>query len=309
MLLLLVACMGFDEETNLQELRVLAMQSEPPELRMSDFMQATSVISVAQRPLPIDMTPEQDSLPPMHNIIIVDPENTGYRVAVWQCTNLGEGCLEKDIFADTPEQWISLYTDSDVQNNVLSIPITLNPLWLQVLPPTEDIFPITSLFALACVEGTCPMVDDAFQGTWDLNIFAQPFDMLKDVSIQNSSLAFQQLYLSTRSTEERLQNPIMSVPEENWTMQQGGSFSIPTHVEVFQRNADTASVYGYATLGGFSSNSLVNNALYAMESDIELSWFTPEDVAVGVGSAFIIANDGLGGVSWVQKQIEVTPLE
>ena len=59
-------CFPFDPRTKIDELRVVAVQSEPAE---------------------ITLTQEVDI-----NILIADPKGEGADVLVWPCTDLGDGC-------------------------------------------------------------------------------------------------------------------------------------------------------------------------------------------------------------------------
>ena len=106
----MIACMGPDQETLVDELRVMAIQAEPAEVQLRDFIPNEN----------------GETANPVLNVVIGDPLETGYQLAVWPCTNFGEGCEEKKLFEDNPADWISL---SEGTETLVTVPLVNNPLW------------------------------------------------------------------------------------------------------------------------------------------------------------------------------------
>ena len=127
-------CMGPDADTLVDELRVMAIQFEPAEIRLQDFF------------------PDEqgNTSPPDINIAVGDPLGRGYRMAVWPCTNLGEGCQEREVFKENPSDWVTLIEGTE---SLVTTPIINNPIWPIFAQGREPIF-LTSLFVLVC-EPSC----------------------------------------------------------------------------------------------------------------------------------------------------------
>jgi len=304
MLLLTLACGAPDPATLVDELRVLVVQSEPADIRLSDFS------SFSEMPPQLPSTPDQITIPteqettepedPKLNIVIADPLQEGVEVAVWICTNLGDGCLEKDIYQDNPADWIQYYQPQEPE---LSIPLPLNPLWAGFIgQPTEsnEYFLASLVWVLACAPNTCDPVTKLGTGQVDLDAFSDPFSLIEQVPLQQSSLAFRSLYLSSSTTSERLQNPTITPLFDELSLTPGNSLSLEFEVEMTQRS-DEAIIYGYTTLGGFGTNDLVNNGLSFFQGTTSLQWFTTE-ADEGEAQLFSIVDDGLGGIGyWIDE--------
>ena len=280
-LLGLVGCMGFDQQTNVSELRVLAIQSEPPELAVSEFL----IPGV-----------EKEAVA---NILIADPLKEGYQWAVWQCTTFGDGCLEAEFFAEDLSAWILL---GETTEQEIQLPIQLNPAWIGVLENIEEEGPVglTGLWVLACAPGQCDLLTQALNGDVDVSRFSNPFDLMVSLPIEKTSLGFKTLYVSQEANEEtRLRNPLIS-PKMNDSIiiSSEESTELQFDIELFQRDPDTASIYGYATVGGFDANSLVNNILETLVLEKSLNWYVSEEDSKGDSELFVIVDDGLGGISY-----------
>jgi hypothetical protein len=125
------ACaMGPNDETLIPELRVMAIQADPPEANPG----------------------EQVAL----EVTIADPLGTGAEVLLWHCTDLGEGCLEEG----TEHSW-SLNLEGDSVGATASVPAALAAF------ATDEPLRAVQLWALACEPGLCPQVADP--QAWDLS--------------------------------------------------------------------------------------------------------------------------------------------
>lgn len=300
LILSLIGCMGLDQETNISELRVVAIQSEPPELSISEFSMpvSTEVSEMEQEP--------EDEAVPIANILIADPLKEGYQWAVWQCTNFGEGCLEAEFFAEDPSGWIAI---GESTARELEIPIQLNPVWLGLFQGGELEEPVgaTGLWVLACAPNQCDVLSKALAGEWDVEAFSNPFDLMVSVPIEKTSLGFKTLYVSQNSDEEtRIRNPLLSAKmDEDIVSSIENPAELQFEISLFQRDPETASIYGYATIGGFDSNSLVNNILDSLFLEKSLNWYVSEEDSKGDSELFVVVDDGMGGVSYWTGQASV----
>jgi len=307
-ILSLMGCAGLDQETNISELRVVAIQSEPPELSLSEFSMPISNGSSEILPETLDTSTEEsidEDAGPVAKILIADPLKEGYQYAVWQCTNFGDGCLEAEFFKEEKDlsSWISV-GEATVQE--IQVPIQLNPAWFALLENPELTQPIgaTGLWVLACAPNQCDIVTKALAGEWDLTGFSNPFDLMVSLPIEKTSLGFRVLYVSQYADEAtRLKNPVITPKtEESITTSSEKPTELLFDIELFQRDPDTASIYGYATVGGFDSNSLVNNILNELSVEKSLNWYVSEEDTKGEAELFVVVDDGLGGVSyWTDK--------
>ena len=290
----LLACGGLDQETTIQELRVVAIQSEPAEISVAEFP-AFGVEGVEDDP---------DAVTPVANILLADPLEEGYQLAVWQCTNFGDGCLEAELAADNPELWIWTAEGTELE---VQIPIANNPVWQALLqsPELEQPIGVTGLWILACAPNQCEILSNALNGSWDLDAFANPFGLMTSLPIERSSLAFRTLYVSQETVvETRLQNPLLTVQTEGAIVSTAEKpAELIFDIELFQRDPDRASIYGYATIGGFDSNTLVNNILDSLSLEKSLTWYvSEEEEQVGASTLYVVVDDGLGGVNYWRSE-------
>ena len=238
------------------------------------------------------------------NVVIGDPLETGYQVAVWPCTNFGEGCEEKRLFEENPSDWIALIEGADT---VVTLPVINNPLWGAILsqaPDPETPLPITSIFALACEPGVCLELQNAANGEWDLERFGNPFDWISELPLGGTSLAFKQLPVSNGlSDETRLKNPNLRPTfdvETPLTTTVDTPLVLPFEIELFQQDEDVASIFGYATRGGFGRNVFANNGLRMFvgePAERAVTWYAGE-AETGASTLFVIVEDGAGGTGF-----------
>lgn len=288
MVVFMLGCMGPDQETLVDELRVMAIQVEPAEVQLRDFIPDAN----------------GETLDPVINVVIGDPLETGYQVAVWPCTNFGEGCEEKRLFEENPSDWIALIEGADT---VVTLPVINNPLWGGILsqaPDPETPLPITSIFALACEPGVCLELQNAANGEWDLERFGNPFDWISELPLGGTSLAFKQLPVSNGlSNETRMKNPNLRPTfdvETPLTTTVDTPLVLPFEIELFQQDEDVASIFGYATRGGFGRNVFANNGLRMFvgePAERAVTWYAGE-AETGASTLFVIVEDGAGGTGF-----------
>ncbi len=126
-----VGCaMGPSDETLVPELRVLAIQADPPEAAPGEDVELT--------------------------VTVADPLDNGAELLLWHCTDLGEGCLE----GGTDHVW-RLELDGDQASVTATVPAALAAF------ATDEPLRATQLWALACEPGLCPQVNDP--DGWDLS--------------------------------------------------------------------------------------------------------------------------------------------
>lgn len=251
-LLLLAACGGPNEETLLDELRVLAMVPEAPELGAAE----STVLHTR----------------------VVDPLGEGYQALVWPCTSLGDGCLE-----DQQGRTLSLAEPVDGQlETPVSVPVELAAV------ASEEPTPLVAVWALACAEGLCPLIEAVGAGeAVDPALLASPLDWLGDLPMQGVSLAFTTLMVSARPAEERHPAPALDAsldldslgPSETLTLQASATGAL----------GEEARIWMYAEAGGFVGTDARPDA----DGAATLSWVAPEEA--GEVALYLVLVDGLGG--------------
>ena len=281
----MIACMGPDQETLVDELRVMAIQAEPAEVQLRDFIPNENGVTTN----------------PVINVVVGDPLETGYQLAVWPCTNFGEGCEEKKIFEDNPSDWISIIEGTEA---VVTVPVVNNPLWgglLTQVPNPEVPLPITSIFALACEPEVCTELRTALNDEWDLERFGNPFDWIAELPLTGTSVAIKQLPVSNGASDEtRLKNPTVNPVldvEIPLVTNVDTPLILPFRIELFQQDEDVASLFGYTTRGGFGRNVFATNGLRMVvgePAERAVTWYAG-DAEPGDATLFVIVEDGAGG--------------
>lgn len=255
-LLLLVGCGGANDETLVDELRVMAIVAEPPEVAPG----ADSTVSV----------------------YVADPTAVGPDVLTWTCTNLGDGCLE----ASDPGQGTTL---GSVDGGTLDASVVASTALAGVVADGETVFPVLT-WALACAPGTCPVIDLAAsqpdpgsQEAEELAAFlADPFSAVADLPLQGTSLAYSQVGVSMR--EVPLVNPTLLATEPEPVVAAGGEVDLAFTVE----GDGALTAYGYTTLGGFGATSYD-----VADGAVTMTWFGSEEP--GEAELWVIVNGEDGG--------------
>ncbi len=257
MLLLLIACGGPDEDTLIDELRVVSITAEPPEVAPGGTSMLTATVA--------------------------DPAGTGPDVLVWTCTNFGDGCLEAA--APGMGTTVGALTDGQLVTD-RTAPMEL----AGIVGDGVTVLPVFT-WALACEPGLCPIIDLATAapdpGTEDgdtlATLLADPFTMMEDLPLLGTSLAFVTLSVSTRATP--VVNPTLIPTFDTVSAAPEASATLGFDV------VGGAEIYGYTTLGGFEMDGYV-----VVDGRAELVWFAPLEAEPGdVAELYVVVNGPDGG--------------
>jgi len=271
-----MGCGGPNEETLIDELRVVAMVAEPPEVAPGESLDLTTWTHI--------------------------PENSAIERMTWTCVFQGDGCAEAT-FEDL-DRWIQIEdtsTEPD-RTHTLEVPETLASL---LTGESEEIWVPT--WTLACEPGLCPLFEQvrakpsAGGAEWETltAALADPYSWMMALPKEGVSLATRTLVVSAREPEQRNQNPRIQATFTNdiqiaLEAEETLTFSV--------EDEDPAlTAWGYTTLGGFES---VNEEVSG--GTVELSLIAPENPEdIGPGEIYIIINDGRGGNSVWLRDFEV----
>ena len=262
-ILFAAGCSGPSPETRIEELRVVAMVADPPEIG------------------PLDET--------RVDVYVADPEEEGVEVLVWACTNLGEGCLEEQGGA------IGIATGTP-QDGLLTVDLSPSPI-LDGLTTGGLSLEATALWALACRPGQCPLIEEASGAEdyhpWSNRLGADlsdPLGWMADLPRKGVSLAFRLLTVSDLPEDERHDNPtIVALFEELPTLRRGKKFNLDFRLDGVL--GEEARVFNYITGGGFK----MTETYVGGTGDVRLEGFAPKKA--GPVDMWVVFNDGLGGVA------------
>ncbi|TNE87302.1 MAG: hypothetical protein EP330_18975 [Deltaproteobacteria bacterium] len=258
LLALLAACSaGPNEETLVDELRVIAAVAEPPEVLPGE---STAV-----------------------SVVVADPLLTGAKVAVWMCTPAEEGC------AEAGSELSDRLAVGQVENGTFVADLTINPLWAAFANPEPIPAPV---WVLACEPGLCTQLD-AFEDALangaseqTETLLATPTEWVADLPIVGVSLGAKSLMVSTRAPGERNTNPTMLV-DAPATSAPGEELAIEVQVD---DDDDIPEVMGLSTAGGFGGTGFpILDGLAVMR------WYAPEEP--GEVALYAVATDGVGGTA------------
>jgi len=255
---LFFACSGPNDETLVDELRVLSMIPAAPEIAP---METTDV-----------------------DVLVLDPGADGYRALVWTCTRLGDTCLEDD-----EGRTVSVVEpEAGAKATHFPSPVTASAALAAVASPAP--VPFISVWALACVDGACPLLDQVEAGeSIDPTVWSDPTDWLADLPIEGTTLAFTTLSISTNLPEDRHQNPILTVEANEESVAPGETNRLIA--QLAGEIGSEAKVWGYAADGGFEMTDDRPN----LNLRAKLDWVAPADA--GETDVWLIAEDGLGGAA------------
>lgn len=253
-LLTLLACAGPNDETLLEELRVLAMIPEAPEIAPE----------------------EQTDL----DVLVVDPLDTGAEVLVWSCTTLdGQICLE-DI------EGRSVEVMRPVEGHISTQVSASSSLGLIAGP---EPLPLIQVWALACEEGLCPLIEQVRAGeSIATELWANPLDWMSELPKQGVSLAATSLSVSTRSVEERHGAPTMDAVTSSDSTRPGGEIQI--EATATGELGEEAKIWAYTEAGGFTATNTRPDEMGVAK----LTWIAPETSETEV-PVYLVLVDGLGG--------------
>ena len=270
-----IACGGPNDETLVDELRVLSMVSNPPEVTPGE----TYVIQ--------------------HLTHI--PLGTGSERITWPCTFDGTGCAEA-AFATQLDDWVHL---TEPNGDEVSTSTWRTPEGLQILLSEENPQVQIPHWTLACAPGLCPIIDavrrapepGTSEWTAVADALANPFDWLAEYPKKGVSLATKAVSVSVLPDGQRNVNPILSRDTTTpVTVSLEGSVSL----EFTVTDEDPLTAFGYTTLGGFG----------ATREDISSGTFTQtlyapvEETDNRSGTLYVIVNDARGGSAiWTESFI------
>lgn len=256
----LAACApGPNEETLVPELRVMLIAPDAAEYAPGDIY--------------------------VTNTIVFDPTGEGADLLVWSCTPSGDGvCLEDDApLADRARVVRGVDTETSTDGQLSAA--------LAALLPSGVAVPTTSVWALACAPGVCPIIDDADAGTTASADLADPTRWLGDLPMVGVSLGRTSLWLSDRAAEDRHQHPVVTRVDDGPLFGTDQEPLALTFAVAEDGQADAPTAYGYATGGGFGSVSED-----VIDGAVSLEWYAPAEVSKQ--ALLVIVRDTLGGVAF-----------
>jgi hypothetical protein len=274
-LMTLMACGGPSLETRVEELRVMVIQTETAE-----FFPNQS----------IDV-----------NLLIPNPKGKEATALYWTCTNLGNGCIEKEYYQETGQNWggILSIAENPIGTVTLDIPPPLTAIVSEL--PNSEVFGATLLWVLACENDLCPIIEDWENGDPDFESMSDPFSLLKDLPIQGTSLAYRPLLMSQRDESERVKHPTLTYTgEDNISISKpSDNFILPFGYNLNRLTNNQDSLYfSYATQGGFSTNERIRTLISEEDGSFESEWFGSEDMIKGESLLMVILENGEGGLSF-----------
>jgi hypothetical protein len=261
---LLAACEdGPNDETVVDELTVLAMVAQPPEVGPGETLDL--------------------------DVWVVDPAGAGVDLLVWACTPVGEQCAETAVLSAPLSTWSRVWRGvSGPQRASFPIPVEAG---LVIEPPAQT----TSFFvwALACAPGVCDLhrrvelAPPPGSPAWSSVVeeLADPTSQLDGRPIEVAALSVRRLVLSIRPPGERNLPPtLLRVGDEPLFAAPGEELVLAFQV------TDATLVWPYATAGGFEY------ARYAVsQGTAGMRWVAPDQP--GPVELYVVADDGLGGAA------------
>jgi len=271
--LVCIACGGPNDETLVDELRVLSIITEPPEVAPGDdytFQHLTHI-----------------------------PSGTAAERLTWTCTFDGTRCVESEV-ASRIDEWVHITEPNGVelQSQERMVPNSFAAALSEELPQLQ-----IPLWTLACTPGLCPIVDavrsapepdtEAWQALSEA--LANPFSWLSEYPKNGVSLATKNITVSLNPPEQRNVNPVITrEATESIVVPRDDSVALTFTVT----DEDPLTTFGYTTIGGFESTRDS-----AVSGPVVQTLFAPTDEPpTDSGTIYIIANDARGGSAvWTQS--------
>jgi hypothetical protein len=271
LVLTFLACGETSPETLVEELRVVASISAPPEVRPGETFEYTTFVA--------------------------NPDEAEVDVLTWVCTNLGDGCLE----AAGGTVSIS-HSVSAESAPTLARTLGVSPALAGILPETGPIT-ATQVWTLLCEKGACPLIDEVGDTTgiepWPSSIqdlLSNPLDWMTDVPTSGTSLAYQ--LITTSLSDAPHENPtIMASPENATFLTKNEAFSL--EFQVRGTLTEDARLYNYISAGGFE----MTDTFVTADECTFLNGVAPEKE--DQVTVWVVLLDGLGGVDVWSTQMEV----
>ena len=256
--ILCVGCVeGANVETLVDELRVVAIALEPPEAAPGESFTAA-----------------------LH---VGSPSLSEISVAAWTCAGFGGDCLE---------QLVSRAAIAEGSAPLFEVELQAPYEAAALLVEAEE-FPI-SVWAMACEQGVCSVLDDIAEGVADADVLADPTLALEALPLSGVSVARKSLWVSNRDEEERRENPAI-LPQFDSPLQ--GRVAEPLEL-AFDISGGATEGYGYATGGGFEMSEYT-----VLDGVLSMSWYAPE--AAGEYTIWVIAQSDEGGSAVWSSTVQV----
>jgi len=259
----LMACGETSPDTLIDELRVVASVSTPPEVKPGEPFSLSSYAA--------------------------NPDDVTAEAFTWVCTNLGDGCLEAEGGS------LSLHvTQLDGLAPQWERTLSVSPILQPVLAEAETLT-ATQLWTLICTPNTCPIIADVDgkdgMNPWPETLASQlanPLDWVTDLPIEGVSVAYQ--LLTTSLSEQPHENPTIDADPNNPTeLDLGSAFELTFTVD--GEFTEQAQLYAYTSAGGFMT---LNTFVTAGEA-VTIEGTAPEKGESLQVWAVIV--DGYGGVA------------
>lgn len=214
-ILLMFACVaGPGAETLIDDLRVVAIVAEPPEVAPGAASTLTATIA--------------------------DPLDQGVDLLMWTCTDLGDGCSEAE--SAEPGTWPA---SPVLDNGQASLTATVSPFLGAIVDDTAAL-PLVTVWALACAPGVCPAADEL-----TADDLADPSGLMATLPLDGVALSLASLWTSARA--EPHQNPLLAANFDGpLTAAPGDEVDLEFLVTRLSDPDAELSLYAYATAGGFA---------------------------------------------------------
>ena len=253
---LLWGCMaGPQPETLVDDLVVVSLVSDPPEAGPGDTVGMDVHLGV--------------------------PNDKAVDFLLWTCLPIGEdACLEKD----AEQRYFFVESAEDALQFEQTVPFETAGL-LAAFGEEVPVF----VWAMACEQGLCPLLEQAKAGSIDESDLVNPIESLKTLPFDGVSLAWRTLWLSDRPVEERRKNPVLT-PDFELPEMVGAGESV-TLTFLVDDVGEEAEAFGYSLSGGFGAveTRVFNGA-------VELTWFAPEELEEsGESTLWVVVQDPAGG--------------
>ncbi len=203
-----------------------------------------------------------------------DPDGVGVDLLVWSCTLLGEGCFEAAFPLST---WVR---PTDVLDGFGATSLAV-PGEVGEIVPQGLVIP-TSVWALACEPGLCPVIDAARDGTVDPALLGDPEALMRDLPIEGTSLVRRSVSLSW--SDEPNRNPAITAAPPSGAVDVSPGQTEDLALVVSDSTDVVADAY--TTCGAMSPPRWNGH-------DLAFSWTAPADA--GKCDLWIVLEDGLGG--------------
>jgi hypothetical protein len=224
--------------------------------------------------------------------VVADPQRRPREVLLWTCIFDGQTCAESQL--QSPEQWLHvLELEEDSGELAFTVPAEVAS-WMG----DEEVLWV-QLFALACVQGLCPAIEQAriaeAEGVIDDELRAallDPPSMVRDMPWDGVSLAMRELWISRRPVSERAQNPLfeprfLAAAEPYLEIERGGSAQLSFLAS--DMGAPPLVVRGYTTIGSFHTWEVESSE----DSVIHLQLDAPPET--GGGRYYVVLRNSWGG--------------